>query len=208
MSRELAELLKLEGIDNSAVLRAVAMVPREQFVSPQLKKLAYIDESLPIGHEQTISQPFVVARMTELLLQQHPCKRVLEIGTGSGYQAAILAQLVEEVYTVERIRPLYEQAKQRFQQLGYTNIHLLLADGNLGWKEHSPYDGIIVTAAALNIPPALPLQLAEGGRLIIPVGPHYQLQELCRITRHDKQFPQEWYDSVIFVPLRAGIAED
>lgn len=206
MSRELAELLRLEGIKNQDVLDAIATVPRHEFVDLESRAFAYADEALPIGHGQTISQPFVVARMTELLLAHvaHPLQRVLEIGTGSGYQAAVLAKLVPEVYTIERIKPLYLQAVQRLAALGYHNIQVRYGDGRLGWEQHSPFDGILVTAGAASVPPALTEQLAEGGCLIIPLQSIYY-HELCLLHKKDNQIIKQAYDPVLFVPLKSGV---
>lgn len=207
---DLALRLKAEGIRHPAVLAAIAAVPRHHFVREDLEDLAYHDEPLPIKCGQTISQPYVVARMTELLLGDavEPMTRVLEIGTGSGYQAAVLSQLVDTVYTVERYESLYQEAKKRFQVLGYTNIHCLHGDGYLGWPEHAPYEGIIVTAGATEIPNALRQQLTDYGRLIIPVGVQFGSQELVLITRHGDQFEYQRFDPVVFVPLLHGLSKE
>lgn len=204
----LEERLRSEGIRNEKVLQAIAKVPRDQFVREDLKSFAYEDEALPIECGQTISQPFVVARMTELLLSHGPMKKVLEVGTGSGYQAAVLAELVDEVYTIERIKKLYDQSKARFKSLHYKNIHTLHGDGYQGWPEHAPYDGIIVTAAATEVPRELQNQLADNGCLVIPVGVQFSTQELITITRKGKHFKKESYDYVVFVPMLHGTSED
>ena len=162
--------IRRRGVTDQDVLEAMEVVPRHEFVPEHLKNQAYADHPLPIGHGQTISQPYIVALMTELL-ELESTDRVLEIGTGSGYQAAILAQIVAEVYTVEIIEPLANQAQERLARLGYDNLHTLHADGYHGWEEHAPYDAIIVTAAPDHIPPALVQQLKDGAQLVIPVGP-------------------------------------
>lgn len=201
---QLITLLKQKGIHNADVLAAINKTPRHLFVDTPLISHAYIDTALPIAHEQTISQPFIVALMTELLVTDKKLHKVLEIGTGSGYQAAVLAQLVDEVYSVERIEVLYKEATQRLAQLGLNNIFTKLDDGANGWPEHAPFDGIIVTAATTEIPQALLEQLANGGRLVIPVGqPSYQ--ELQMITREGDNFTTQVLDAVVFVPLLAGV---
>ena len=157
------------GIQDPGVLEALGKVLRHEFVLPPEKLLAYEDSPLPIGHGQTISQPYIVALMTELL-QPQPEDRVYEVGTGSGYQAAVLAELVKEVYTVEIVEPLYREAKERLARLRYQNVHVRLGDGTKGWPEKSPFDKMIVTAAGIKIPVALIVQLKEGGRIVMPVG--------------------------------------
>jgi len=157
------------GIQDERVLAALGKVPRHEFVPESEKPLAYSDGPLPVGHGQTISQPYVVALMTELL-EPKPDDRVYEVGTGSGYQAAVLAELVKEVYTVEIVEPLYQEAKALLGQLGYRNVHVRLGDGTKGWPEASPFDKIIVTAGGLKIPEALIQQLKDGGRMVMPVG--------------------------------------
>lgn len=202
----LVKRLRLEGIKNEAVLEVMRHVPRHLFVDTALASRAYEDSALPIAYGQTISQPWVVARMTELLLE--PCVRgfvpekILEVGTGSGYQVAVLAGLVNEVYTVEIIKPLYQQTQQLLQDLGYTNIHSYLADGHWGWSEAAPYDAIIVTAAPEQVPETLLQQLKVGGHLVIPVGTQYRAQSLQRITRVTKDnYNTESLNAVQFVPL-------
>ncbi|HEV2614629.1 MAG TPA: protein-L-isoaspartate(D-aspartate) O-methyltransferase [Gammaproteobacteria bacterium] len=199
----LIEKLKAQGITSDAVLAAMEKVPREAFVQPVFLEEAYGNYPLPIGHEQTISQPYIVARMTELLLTPLT-HNVLEIGTGSGYQAAVLSELVAEVYTIERIEPLLIEAKDRFKKLKYTNIHTLFGDGHLGWPEKSPFDAIMVTAATKETPPALLDQLAENGRLLLPLGIPGHSQQLQLIIRKGKTFDYETYDPVTFVPLLTG----
>ncbi|WP_416307935.1 protein-L-isoaspartate(D-aspartate) O-methyltransferase [Neptunicella sp. SCSIO 80796] len=199
----LAQLLKSEGINNSSVLQAIANIPRERFLPDALQHKAYQNTALPIGQGQTISQPYIVARMTELLLQA-PCKpaSILEIGTGSGYQTAVLAQLFERVYSVERIKALQFQAKRRMNQLDLHNISMKHGDGWQGWSSKAPFDAIIVTAAAAHMPDQLLQQLNNGGRLIIPVGD--QAQHLHCVTRHEDEFESEIVEPVRFVPLVPG----
>ena len=183
------------------VMAAMAKVPRDRFVPEELRDHAWDNGPLPIGHGQTISQPFIVALMTDLL-DIPPGARILEIGTGSGYQTAILAELADQVYTVEVVPPLGRQAKRILDELGYENVHYRTADGHLGWPENAPYDGIIVTAAAREVPDELIEQLKPGGRLVIPVGPPWSTQELMRITRtEDGEVKKEAILPVAFVPL-------
>ncbi|HFD79752.1 MAG TPA: protein-L-isoaspartate(D-aspartate) O-methyltransferase [Gammaproteobacteria bacterium] len=191
------------------VMDAMREVPREEFVPPELRHAAFDNGPLPIGHGQTISQPYIVALMTDLLELQPGCK-VLEIGTGSGYQTAILAQLCDRVYTVEVVPALSEEANKIFQRLGYDNIEARVGDGYQGWPEHAPYDGIIVTAAASYIPPALVEQLKAGGRLVIPVGQPYGHQELLLVEK-DRQGEVHTRNilGVAFVPMiEKGGGED
>lgn len=196
--------LKQEGITNELVLQAIAAVPRDYFIPEDISEYAYENRALPIGCDQTISQPYVVARMTEALLAARSLRRVLEIGTGSGYQAAVLAKLVDEVYTVERVQTLYLTARQRLESLGLSNVHCRYSDGFNGWAEQAPYDGIIVTAATNNVPPALLAQLAEHGQLIMPVGsPHSQ--ELQAFTFKNGKWVMRRLDAVVFVPLLSGL---
>ena len=199
----LVRRLRQKGIRNEKILDVIANTPRHLFVDEALASRAYEDTALPIGFAQTISQPFVVALMTDLVLQSNP-QKVLEIGTGSGYQAAILAPLVEKVYTVERIEPLATQARQRFRKLGIRNVRASYADGTEGLPEFAPYDAIITTAAAETIPKALLDQLSsEGGRLIIPLGGRMH-QNLTVVTRSGDEYEREDLDPVIFVPLLTG----
>jgi protein-L-isoaspartate(D-aspartate) O-methyltransferase len=199
----LIQRLKEEGIANPTVLEVIRNTPRHLFVDEALASRAYDDTSLPIGHGQTISQPYVVARMTEALLRDGPINKVLEIGTGSGYQAVVLAQVVKEVFTVERIAMLIATARQRFQELRLRNIRVKHADGMIGWPEEAPFDGILATAAPEGVPPALLEQLAMGGRLVIPVG-DANTQALVLITRTAEGYRDEVLDQVTFVPMRAG----
>ena len=192
--------LREEGIHDENVLEVMRQIPRHIFVDEALASRSYEDTALPIGHGQTISQPYIVARMTELLLTTGPLQRVLEVGTGSGYQTAILSPFVEQVFTVERIAPLLEQAKQRHKALGLTNVRYLLSDGSWGWPQHAPFDAIIATAAPEEIPPELTEQLVDGGRLIIPHGKSAQ-QRLSVIERDGDTFNTTDFDMVSFVPL-------
>ena len=192
--------LREEGIHNENVLEVMRQTPRHIFVDEALASRSYEDTALPIGHGQTISQPYIVARMTELLLATGPLKRVLEVGTGSGYQTAILSPFVEQIFTVERIAPLLEQAKQRHRALGFTNIRYLLSDGSWGWPQHAPFDAIIATAAPEEIPTELTGQLVDGGRLIIPHGKNAQ-QRLSVIERDGETLNTTDFDMVSFVPL-------
>jgi protein-L-isoaspartate(D-aspartate) O-methyltransferase len=195
--------LREEGIRNEAVLDVIRNTPRHLFVDEALASRAYEDTALPIGYNQTISQPYVVAAMTDLIISNKP-KKVLEIGTGSGYQAAILAPLVEKVYTVERIEPLAKQARQRFRKLGLRNVRASYSDGTEGLPDFAPYDAIITTAASEQIPQALLEQLSErGGRLVIPLGGP-NLQRLTLVTRRGNSYEQESLDPVMFVPLLSG----
>lgn len=197
----LARSLYEAGIRNEAVLQAVANTPRERFLDPALGHKAYENTALPIGQGQTISQPYIVARMTEIILQAKPTK-VLEIGTGSGYQAAVLAQLVPQLCTVERIKSLQIQARQRLKKLDLHNIAFKYGDGWQGWPSKGPYDAIMVTAAASSIPEALVAQLADGGVLVIPVGEAQQ--RLLKVTRKGDQFTSTVIEDVRFVPLVSG----
>ena len=200
----LIDRLRERGIGNIEVLEVMRSTPRHIFVDEALATRAYEDTALPIGHGQTISQPYIVARMTEALLEGGKMERVLEVGTGSGYQTAILARLVQRVYSVERIKALQEQAKQRLQELGIRNVRLKHSDGNWGWDERGPYDGIIVTAAPAQVPKPLFEQLREGGRMVIPVG-EQGAQQLLVVTRTPEGFDSKTLDLVSFVPLRGGL---
>jgi protein-L-isoaspartate(D-aspartate) O-methyltransferase len=200
---QLAQLLEQEGVTDNSVLRAIAKIPREIFIPDALKHKAYQNTALPIGQGQTISQPYIVAKMTELLLNAAVLpKKILEIGTGSGYQTAILAGIFEHIYSVERIKALQFQAKRRMNQLDFHNISMKHGDGWLGWQSKGPFDGIIVTAAATKLPQALLDQLNDGGRLIIPVGD--EQQSLKCIDRQGQEFIEKAIESVRFVPLIAG----
>ena len=196
----LIQRLRDEGIHNEDVLEVMRQTPRHIFVDEALASRSYEDTALPIGHGQTISQPYIVARMTELLLAKGPLKRVLEVGTGSGYQTAILSPFVEQIFTVERISALLEQAKQKHKALGLTNIRYLLSDGSWGWLQHAPFDAIIATAAPEEIPPELTEQLVDGGQLIIPHGSAAQ-QRLSVIEKDGDILNTTDLDMVSFVPL-------
>ncbi|RLC27148.1 MAG: protein-L-isoaspartate O-methyltransferase [Deltaproteobacteria bacterium] len=187
------------GIKDPGVLQAMARIPRDRFVEEALAGEAYNDHPLPIGNKQTISQPYIVALMTEAL-ELTGKEKTLEIGTGSGYQTAILAELSRKVYTVERIRALMVKARRILQELGYTNILFKAFDGTLGWKEYEPYDAIIVTAGSPRIPEPLLDQLANGGRMIIPVGNRYS-QELIRLTKKNGQYVEDNLGGCRFVDL-------
>lgn len=195
--------LKEQGIRNEDVLAVMKSLPRHLFVDEALASRAYEDTALPIGHSQTISQPFIVARMTEILLEGLPKKKVLEVGTGSGYQTAVLSRLVERVFSVERISPLQNQARERFYNLKLNNIRLKHSDGSWGWEENAPYDGIIVTCAPEQVPDSLLKQLAPSGRLVIPVGGSVG-QSLRVIDRNGNTFEETILDDVSFVPLLSG----
>jgi len=189
------------GVRDPGVLAAMRAVPRDAFVVDGLARLAYDDRPLPIGDGQTISQPYIVAAMTEALGLQ-PRDRVLEIGTGSGYAAAVLATIVAEVYTIERLESLAESARRRLAELGYANVRVRCGDGSLGWPEHAPYDAIVVTAGGPDVPPSLLRQLAVGGRLVMPVGATPRVQELVRVTRTaETAYERETLEKVAFVPL-------
>jgi protein-L-isoaspartate(D-aspartate) O-methyltransferase len=198
----LVKRLRDHGITDQRVLDVIGATPRHIFIDEALSHRAYEDTALPIGHNQTISQPFIVALMTQALLNK-PRERVLEIGTGSGYQTAVLAALVKRVYTVERIAPLIDRARERFRALHLRGIRLKYDDGNMGWPEQGPFDGIIVTAAARSVPDALIEQLAVGGRMVIPVGDE-SAQQLKIIDNAPDGLREESLEYVRFVPLLRG----
>ncbi len=200
-AEKLVEFLSVNGIQDDNVIDAMRRVPRERFVSEALMHQAYDNNALPIAHGQTISQPYIVAKMTELL-ELKPETRVLEIGTGSGYQTAVLAQLVDKVYSIERIKSLQWEAKRRLKQLDIYNVATKHADGWQGWANQGPYDAIVVTAAASKVPDALLEQLADKGRLVIPVG--NDCQELLKVVREGDVFTTTVITAVRFVPLVAG----
>lgn len=196
----LRDQIMQRGVKDEATLRAMETVPRHLFVSESQREYAYHDYPLPIGYGQTISQPYIVAAMTELLSLK-PGDKVLEVGTGSGYQAAVLAELVDEVYSIEILKPLGEEAAERLKRLGYENIRVKIGDGYLGWPEHAPFDAIIVTCAPENVPEPLVEQLAEGGRMCIPVGEDHD-QNLYLMTKQaDGRLRTERVFPVRFVPL-------
>ena len=198
--------LEEKGIRNPAVLEAIRTVPRHLFIDEALSHRAYEDDALPIGSSQTISQPFIVARMTEAILKDGVPEKVLEVGTGSGYQAAILAAIVPRVYSVERIRALLVEAKKLFRRLKLHNIMAKHSDGTWGWPESGPYDAIVVTAAPPSVPEELLEQLAIGGRMVIPIGEGHSTQELLYIKRTEDGFEKERLEYVSFVPFRSGKA--
>jgi len=192
--------IKGRGIKDKKVLDTMAKIPRHLFVEERLRERAYADYPLPIGDGQTISQPYVVALMTEAL-RLRPGDRVLEIGTGSGYQAAVLAEIVKDVYTIEIRKSLADMAEKRFRELGYKNVKVKYADGYLGWEEYAPFDAIIITASANHIPPPLIRQIKEGGRLIIPLGNTVYYQTLTLLTKKKGDLDVEQMGSVAFVPM-------
>jgi protein-L-isoaspartate(D-aspartate) O-methyltransferase len=200
----LVQRLEDQGIKDQRVLDRIRNVPRHLFMDEALATRAYEDTALPIGFGQTISQPYVVARMTEALLVGGPLAKVLEIGTGCGYQTAVLAPLAGEVYTIERIAPLVGRARRTLRELRIHNVHFRHEDGSAGWPARAPYDGILVTAAPHEIPAPLLEQLVVGGRLIAPVGPDGR-QELIRYTRGEHRIHKEMLGAVSFVPLLTGL---
>jgi protein-L-isoaspartate(D-aspartate) O-methyltransferase len=200
--------LRRRGISDQAVLRAMDEVPREYFVSPELIESAYADQALPIACGQTISQPFVVAYMTEQL-EIEPVHRVLEIGTGSGYQAAVLSRLAGEVVSLERYRTLADAARMRIETLGYGNVTIVVGDGTEGAPDFAPFDRVLVTAAAEEIPEALTAQLAEGGKMVLPVGPRDDTQYIVKLEKQsDGKLVRENLIAVRFVPLLPGRARE
>ncbi len=199
----LVERLAEEGIRDRRVLAAIAEVPRHIFVDEALASRAYENTALPIGHGQTISQPYMVARMSEALIADGKPERCLEVGSGCGYQTAVLARLVGRVYGIERIRSFVFAARERLHLLGIGNVRLMHGDGFAGWPEYAPFDGILVAAAPPEIPPALLEQLADGGRLVIPVGTG-SVQSLKVVTRHGDEFDESTIEAVSFVPMLAG----
>jgi protein-L-isoaspartate(D-aspartate) O-methyltransferase len=199
--------LRRHGITDAAVLHAMDVVPREYFVGPTHADVAYADQALPIDCGQTISQPYVVAYMTERLALQ-PEHRVLEVGTGSGYQAAVLSRLAHEVVTVERYRTLADAARGRLKTLGYTNVDVVAGDGLAGAPERAPFDRILLTAAAEEIPPPLVDQLGEGGIMVLPLGPHAGAQVIVKLTKTKQGLTRENLIGVRFVPLLPGKARE
>lgn len=202
--RRLVARLRERGIDDERVLEIIGRTPRHLFVDEALASRAYDDTALPIGHGQTISQPFVVACMTQVLIHHAVPASVLEVGTGSGYQAAVLAQLVDSVYTVERIRALAEQARRRLNALGYRNVHVRYQDGGEGWSEKAPFEAILLTAAPTQVPQALVEQLAEGGRLVAPVGHPGAPQRLEVLEKRREGLVRQTLTGVSFVPMLGG----
>lgn len=201
----LVQKLRKEGIKDERVLNAITLVPRHKFVDEALSSRAYENTALPIGQSQTISQPWIVARMTEAILDGGQPEKVLEVGTGSGYQAAILSHLVPEVFTVERIEELLKFARRRFHSLRLNNIFVRYADGHLGWPSQAPFDGIMVTAVAQSVPLELLEQLKTGGVLVIPVKKNGQ-QRLVTVRRNEDGYEETDLGGVVFVPLLSGLA--
>ena len=201
----LVERLREQGISDARVLERIRHVPRHLFVDEALASRAYEDTALPIGLGQTISQPWVVARMTEAIVAEPTPEKVLEVGSGCGYQAAVLAGIVSQVYSIERLAPLLRRARPLLRSLELYNAHLRHGDGWQGWSRHAPFGGILVAAAPEEVPQALLAQLAEGGRLVVPVGPRGR-QELLEITRRGGHFEQRSLGVVSFVPLVGGTA--
>lgn len=198
----MVERLISQGITDEKVLAVMRDIPRHIFVDEALASRSYEDTALPIGHNQTISQPYIVAKMTELLLENGPLSKVLEIGTGCGYQTAILASLVDKVYSVERIGPLLKKAKNNLWDLKLKNISYQHSDGGWGWPEHAPYDGILVAAAPAQVPETLLQQMAVGGVMLIPVGS--KNQQLYKVTRTEAGYENEILEPVSFVPFLSG----
>jgi protein-L-isoaspartate(D-aspartate) O-methyltransferase len=201
----LVQRLRDQGITNLAVLDRIRNLPRHIFVDEALGSRAYEDTALPIGFGQTISQPYIVARMTEALLENGPLHNVLEVGTGCGYQTAVIAPLVGKLHSIERIEPLLTRAKDRLKEIGIRNVRFRHGDGSVGWKSHAPFDGILVAAAPIAVPEMLLQQLAVGGRLIVPIGPEGE-QELIRFTRREQKVDRHSLGPVAFVPLLGGTA--
>ena len=200
----LVQRLRDQGIANLAVLDRIRNLPRHIFVDEALASRAYEDTALPIGFGQTISQPYLVARMTEALLDGPPLQKVLEVGTGCGYQTAVLAPLAERIYTIERIEGLQKRARTRLKELGVRNVRFKVGDGSLGWRSQAPFDGILVAAAPLVVPEELVEQLAVGGRLVVPAGPEGK-QQLLRIVRREQGLERQVLGAVSFVPLVGGV---
>jgi len=196
--------IEARGVTGKRVLKAMSSIPREKFVDPMLKHRAYDDNPLPIGEGQTISQPYVVALMTQAL-KLKPTDKVLEIGTGSGYQAAVLAEIVGKVYTIEIRERLADSSRKLLKNLGYKNVDVKYADGYYGWKEHAPFDAIIITASANHIPAPLIKQLKEGGRLIIPLGSTHFTQTLTLTTKKEGHLDAEMMGGVRFVPMTGEV---
>jgi len=201
----LVQTLRQEGIKDERVLKAITQVPRHKFVDEALSSRAYENTALPIGQSQTISQPWIVARMTEAILDGGEPQKVLEVGTGSGYQAAVLSHLVPTVFTVERIEELLKLARRRFHNLRLNNIYVRYADGHLGWPSQAPFDGIMVTAVAKDVPQELLQQLRIGGVLVLPVERNGQ-QRLVTVRRTENGFDETDLGAVVFVPLLSGLA--
>jgi len=200
----MVDRLREQGVSDPRVLHVMGVIPRHVFVEPALASRAYEDTALPLGFAQTISQPYVVARMIEILIHGRELGKTLEVGAGCGYQAAVLSLLTTQVFAVERIAPLLAKARDNLRQLKLTRIRLKHADGNLGLPEAAPFDTIILAAAAKSVPPTLLTQLALGGRLVMPLGGAEQV--ICLVERTDKGFVESRFDAVRFVPLLSGVA--
>jgi protein-L-isoaspartate(D-aspartate) O-methyltransferase len=200
----LVDRLRDKGIKDERVLEAMRVTPRHIFIDEAMAHRAYEDTALPIGHGQTISQPYIVARMTEVLLEGGIPNKVLEVGTGSGYQSAVLAQLVPRVYTVERIAALLQKAREAHRKMRLLNVYTKHSDGAWGWEANAPYDAIIVTAAPESVPPGLFEQLADGGRMVIPTGSRNGVQQLKLYTRKGDEVEEKDLELVRFVPLLGG----
>lgn len=200
----MVDRLREQGVSDPRVLHAMGVIPRHVFIEPALASRAYEDTALPLGFAQTISQPYVVARMIEILIHGRELGKTLEVGAGCGYQAAVLSLLTTQVFAVERIAPLLAKARDNLRQLKLTRIRLKHADGNLGLPEAAPFDTIILAAAAKSVPPTLLTQLALGGRLVMPLGGTEQV--ICLVERTDKGFVESRFDAVRFVPLLSGVA--
>ena len=200
----MVDMLRREGISDERVLAAMAEIPRHRFVDEGIASRAYEDVALPIGHGQTISSPTIVATMTQLLLEARPMAKVLEVGTGCGYQTAVLAKLAKEVYTLERIAPLMDKARRHLRELRFYNVRYKHADGHAGYAEGAPYDGILMAASATHVPEALKQQLAVGGRMVLPVG--IDEQWLYVVDRKESGFVEQRRAAVRFVPLLPGLA--
>ena len=201
----LVQRLVEKGVRDQQVLDAIRKIPRHIFVDEALSSRAYEDTALPIGFGQTISQPYIVARMTEIIMQVEPAK-VLEIGTGCGYQTAVLASLIKDVFTIERIGGLLDKARRHFRELNLRNVRTRLGDGYQGWPQSGPFDAILAAAAPPELPMGLLEQLAEGGRLVMPVGDHSG-QQLISITRQGGEYHQEILEKVMFVPMLSGVKQ-
>jgi len=200
----MVEALRREGVSDERVLGAMTEIPRHIFVDEGIASRAYEDVALPIGHGQTISSPTIVGMMTQLLLEKQPMNKVLEIGTGCGYQTAVLGKLVKEIYTLERIAPLMDKARRHLRDLRFYNVRFKHADGHAGYPEGAPYDGILMAASATHVPDALKQQLAIGGRMVLPVG--IEDQWLWTVDRTDKGFVEQKRAAVRFVPLLPGLS--
>ena len=201
----LVKILAKEGISNSDVLRSMQLIPRHMFVDEAISSKAYDNTALPIGKSQTISHPLIVAKMTEIIMNHKP-KRILEIGTGSGYQAAVLSLLVDKVYTIERIEYLHDKSKKIFQKIGFKNIYTKYSDGNAGWPQKAPFDAIIVTAGAIDIPDALIDQLSNKGGILVSPVENKGKQYLKSVIKAENKYNEEIHGIVNFVPLLSGVS--